>query len=238
MDIQRYRSHSLLLPVDDDGENWWANDIDGSALTAQPGKSQGRPLKSPGSKPIAQNVPAQPAFSRRPLSQSTEPKPPTDDTDTFKAQFHAANRSGARTPPDSPRRMGAASPSVAIADSHWRMGSVAAASIQSPGTKSQAPTARKGCDSVALGFYFTPSGFTAELYDEAIRRLEEAGAGAPAGRSNHFALETNGEIQVFDVWESQEAFEAFGATLVPIMAELGADPGQPMVARVHNVIDG
>ena len=63
---------------------------------------------------------------------------------------------------------------------------------------------------MALGFYFSPSGFTPENYDEAIRRLEEAGAGAPEGRSNHFALETNGEIQVFDVWESQEAFEAFG----------------------------
>jgi hypothetical protein len=37
-------------------ENWWANDIDGSALAAQPGKSQGRPLKSPGSNsPIVQN---------------------------------------------------------------------------------------------------------------------------------------------------------------------------------------
>jgi hypothetical protein len=91
---------------------------------------------------------------------------------------------------------------------------------------------------MALGFYFSPSGFTPENYDEAVRRLEEAGAGAPEGRSNHFALETNGEIQVFDVWESQEAFEAFGATLVPIMAELGADPGQPMVARIHNQIDG
>jgi hypothetical protein len=91
---------------------------------------------------------------------------------------------------------------------------------------------------MALGFYFSPSGFTPENYDEVIRRLEEAGAGAPEGRSNHFALETNGEIQVFDVWESQEAFEAFGAKLLPIMAELGAEPGQPMVARVHNVVDG
>jgi hypothetical protein len=91
---------------------------------------------------------------------------------------------------------------------------------------------------MALGFYFNPGGFTQEMYDEAIRRLEQAGAGAPEGRSNHFALEADGEIQVFDVWESQEAFEAFGATLLPIMAELGADPGQPMVARVHNVIDG
>jgi hypothetical protein len=91
---------------------------------------------------------------------------------------------------------------------------------------------------MALGFYFTPKGFTTEAYDEAIKRLEAAGAGAPEGRINHFALETNGEIQVFDVWESQEAFEAFGATLLPIMADLGADPGEPMVAPVYKVIDG
>ena len=66
---------------------------------------------------------------------------------------------------------------------------------------------------MALGFYFTPSGFTQERYDEAVGKLEAAGAGAPEGRSYHVALESNGEIQVFDIWESQEAFEAFGATL-------------------------
>ena len=36
----------------------------------------------------------------------------------------------------------------------------------------------------------------------------------------------------------RESFEAFGATLLPIMAELGADPGQPMVMPVHNIIVG
>jgi hypothetical protein len=56
MNIQRYRSHLVLLAVGDESENRWANDIDGSALAAQPGKSQGRPLKSPGSNsPIVQN---------------------------------------------------------------------------------------------------------------------------------------------------------------------------------------
>jgi hypothetical protein len=90
---------------------------------------------------------------------------------------------------------------------------------------------------MALGFYFTPSGFTKKQYDEALRRLDAAGAGAPAGRSYHVAMEIDGAIAVFDVWDSQEAFEAFGATLIPIMAELGADPGQPMVAPVHNVIE-
>ncbi len=91
---------------------------------------------------------------------------------------------------------------------------------------------------MALGLYFTPAGFTPEKYDEAISQLEAAGAGAPAGRSYHVALETNGEIQVFDIWESQAAFEAFGATLIPIMSGLGVDPGQPMVSQVHNVIEG
>ena len=56
---------------------------------------------------------------------------------------------------------------------------MAATSIQSPGTTSHARTARKGWDPMALGFYFSPSGFTPEKYDEVIRRLEEAGAGAP-----------------------------------------------------------
>jgi hypothetical protein len=91
---------------------------------------------------------------------------------------------------------------------------------------------------MALGMYFTPTSFTKAQYNDAISRLEAAGAGAPAGRLYHVALETDGQIQVFDVWESQEAFEAFGATLVPIMTELGADPGQPQVSPVHNIVPG
>ena len=91
---------------------------------------------------------------------------------------------------------------------------------------------------MALGFYFTPSSFPPATYDEALSRLEAAGAGAPAGRLYHVALETDGQIQVFDVWDSQESFDAFGETLVPIMTALGADPGQPMVSQVHNTIQG
>jgi hypothetical protein len=91
---------------------------------------------------------------------------------------------------------------------------------------------------MALGFYFTPSGFTPDKYQETLSQLEAAGAGAPEGRSYHVALQSNGEIQVFDIWESQEAFDAFGTTLVPIMTGVGVDPGEPMVSEVHNVIKG
>ena len=43
---------------------------------------------------------------------------------------------------------------------------------------------------------------------------------------------------MFDIWDSQESLDAFGETLVPIMTALGADPGQPMVSQVHNIIQG
>ena len=61
---------------------------------------------------------------------------------------------------------------------------------------------------MSLGFYFTPSSFTPAAYDEALSQLEAAGAGAPAGRLYHVALETDGQIQVFDVWDSQESLDA------------------------------
>ena len=45
-------------------------------------------------------------------------------------------------------------------------------------------------------------------------------------------------IQVFDVWESQEDFDAFGPTLIPILAELGVELTEPSVAEIHNSIAG
>ncbi len=91
---------------------------------------------------------------------------------------------------------------------------------------------------MALGFYFTHGGFTPDKYDAVIKELDAAGAGSPKGRSHHVALESNGEIQVFDVWNSQEEFDAFGTTLLPILASHGIELHEPMVARVHNVIQG
>jgi hypothetical protein len=91
---------------------------------------------------------------------------------------------------------------------------------------------------MATSFYFAHKGFTPEKYSEALSRLEAAGAGSPEGRTLHVALESGGEIQVFDVWESPEQFEAFGATLVPILGELGVELGEPMVAPVHNIVKG
>jgi hypothetical protein len=48
----------------------------------------------------------------------------------------------------------------------------------------------------------------------------------------------DGNIHVFDVWDSMDQFQKFGETLVPILKELGVDPGQPQVTAVHNVRNG
>src|SRR5579859_3674523 len=96
----------------------------------------------------------------------------------------------------------------------------------------------RGTADMALGMYFTPSSFTSARYDDTLKRLEDAGAGSPPGRLYHVAMEADGLIQVFDVWESEATFQAFGKTLLPIMKDLEADPGQPQASPVHNIIKG
>ena len=91
---------------------------------------------------------------------------------------------------------------------------------------------------MAVGVYFAHEGFTPEKYKSAIEQLEAAGAGAPKGRSFHVALETDGKIDVFDIWESMEDFQAFGPTLIPILTELGVTIKEPMVANVENILEG
>ena len=89
---------------------------------------------------------------------------------------------------------------------------------------------------MAVGMYFSLSTMTPAKYDETIARLTKAGALHPAGRTYHVCLKTGDQVQVFDVWGSQAEFDAFGATLVPILQSLGIEPAQPMVSAVHNVL--
>jgi len=92
---------------------------------------------------------------------------------------------------------------------------------------------------MAIAAHFRHSGFTPAKYDETIRRLEAAGMGKPAGRIFHVALEADGGIEVFDVWESQRALEAFGPEgFVPILTELGVELHPPTIWTVRNTIQG
>ena len=86
---------------------------------------------------------------------------------------------------------------------------------------------------MAIATYFHPKSLSAAQYDEAISALGAAGAANPAGRLHHSCFGPDGDLMVFEVWESQQAFENYGPVLMPILEKAGIDPGTPDVMPVH-----
>ncbi len=90
---------------------------------------------------------------------------------------------------------------------------------------------------MALGIYFEVKGMSPDDYQAAHDALAEVGQASPEGRTFHAGFQVGDEIQVFDVWESEEAFAAFGEHLMPILAAHGIDPGEPRIGEIALLID-
>jgi hypothetical protein len=83
---------------------------------------------------------------------------------------------------------------------------------------------------------FTPaSNVTTEQYDESIRRLEKTGDWLPEGLEYHVAFKSNGKFRVSEIWDSREQFDAFGERLMPVLKEVGIEPGEPEMLEIHNI---
>jgi hypothetical protein len=89
---------------------------------------------------------------------------------------------------------------------------------------------------MAIAIYFHPVSLSTGQYDDAIRALDAAGAGQPAGRLHHSSFGPGTDLMVYEVWETQQAFEEYGKALMPILHQAGIDPGTPDVMPVHNII--
>jgi hypothetical protein len=83
---------------------------------------------------------------------------------------------------------------------------------------------------------FHPTGMTIEQYEEADRRLEAAGVWPPDGMDYHVCFGQDRDLRVSEIWDSQEKFEAFGEKLMPILAEMGIQPGAPEILEVHKIV--
>ena len=77
---------------------------------------------------------------------------------------------------------------------------------------------------------------TTDQYEETVRRLEEGGDFPPDGLEYHVAFVVDGNLRVSEIWDSREQFEAFGQRLMPVLSDVGIDPGEPEVLEVHNII--
>jgi hypothetical protein len=97
-------------------------------------------------------------------------------------------------------------------------------------------------EEVAIVALFEAPGFTRETYEETVRRLT-GGDGRLASPSDwpvegllaHAAGQGPNGFRVVDVWESADAFQRFGETLLPMLADLGVD-GEPEVYPAHTFV--
>lgn len=84
---------------------------------------------------------------------------------------------------------------------------------------------------------YQPASVTTEQYDEAVRRHEEAGIALPPdGMDYHVCFGSDGDLRVSEIWDSREQLEAYGERLMPILADVGIEAGEPEVFEVHNII--
>ena len=83
---------------------------------------------------------------------------------------------------------------------------------------------------------FAPPSLTAEQYDESLRRLQEVGDWPPDGLEYHVFFGSEENFRVSEIWDSREQFEAFGERLMPVLADIGIQPGEPDVLEVHNIV--
>lgn len=56
-----------------------------------------------------------------------------------------------------------------------------------------------------------------------------------AARSFHVCFETGAGFSVFDVWDSEEAFAAFGPIIGPMLEQVGLH-AEPKINQVHNTM--
>jgi hypothetical protein len=79
-----------------------------------------------------------------------------------------------------------------------------------------------------IAVYIVTKNMTLDQHTKGRERLHEAGAPESAMKL-HSCFGEDGELQVFDLWESQEAFDEFLTYLGPVMGELGIELAQPPV---------
>jgi hypothetical protein len=51
----------------------------------------------------------------------------------------------------------------------------------------------------------------------------------------HVCFGTDGNLRVSEIWDSRGQLDAFGERLMPVLADIGIDPGAPEVLDVHNI---
>jgi hypothetical protein len=83
-----------------------------------------------------------------------------------------------------------------------------------------------------IGVYLQSSSMTAEQYHEIEEKLTSAIGGVWDGLIMHTCFREGPGLAIFDVWESEEKFEALAPILMPMVAELNVEMSPPQFVEM------
>ncbi len=83
-----------------------------------------------------------------------------------------------------------------------------------------------------IGVYIQSSSMTVEQYQSVDERLRTAVGDRIEGLMLHTCFREGEGLAIFDVWETQEAFEALGSKLMPIIQEMGIEMSPPQFVEM------
>lgn len=79
------------------------------------------------------------------------------------------------------------------------------------------------------------AGVTTEQYDKLNAKLQSLPGNPFEGCLAHVAVPTASGLQIFDLWESEQALQRFNEVIMPVASEVGIPQGgMPKTSQVHN----
>ena len=85
-----------------------------------------------------------------------------------------------------------------------------------------------------IAVYVKPESLTLEQYNQARKSLDASGANMD-GRKHHSCFGEDGQLMVFEIWDSQENYDAFGKFLMPVLQDVGIVPSTQDIMQVANL---
>jgi hypothetical protein len=85
-----------------------------------------------------------------------------------------------------------------------------------------------------IAVYVKPEALTIDQYNDARKGLDASGADM-TGRKHHSCFGEDGQLMVFEIWDSQENYEDFGKFLMPVLQEVGIVPSTQDIMHVENI---
>ncbi len=85
-----------------------------------------------------------------------------------------------------------------------------------------------------IAVYVKPEKLTVEQYNKARKGLDASGANME-GRKHHSCFGEDGQLMVFEIWDSQASYDAFGKHLGPVLQDVGIVPSTLDIMQVTNL---